>query len=74
MRLSAYLKEKNETASAFARRFKPPLSRATVSRLMSGERRPSHPLALAIEQATAGAVPADSWKWKNKRWRTASSP
>ncbi len=59
MKLSDYLKKKNETASAFARRLE--ISRSAVSHLISGHRTPSLHLALRIADATSGEVVAADW-------------
>lgn len=37
------------------------ISRSHMSLIVSGERKPSLDLALAIERATDGAVPVSSW-------------
>ena len=37
------------------------ISRGHMSLLVSGERKPSLDLAVAIERATGGAVPVSSW-------------
>ena len=57
--LAEYLATENISQEAFGLRVG--VKQATVSRLASGVQRPGLPLAVAIERATAGAVPASSW-------------
>lgn len=48
-------------------------TQATISRLASGEARPSLKLALAIEHATSGRVPCAVWKNDGANTGTESS-
>ena len=61
MKLSSYLAAKGETASEFARRAKPPLSKSAVSRLLSGDRKPGAALMEQIKRMTRGKVDAPDW-------------
>lgn len=57
--LSSYLSRCELSYAAFARLVG--ADRARIQRCAKGDRSPGLPLALAIEQATGGAVPASSW-------------
>jgi len=58
-KLAAWLDAKNVTQRELARVFG--VSPATATYWCSGESRPSHARALALEAWTDGAVPASSW-------------
>lgn len=57
--LQDYLARLNLKQSAFAERVG--ATQATVSKLATGQMRPSLELAVAIERETQGQVPAVSW-------------
>jgi hypothetical protein len=57
--LSRYLARSKLSYPAFAE--KVGADRARIHRCARGERNPSLSLAVAIEEATGGAVPASSW-------------
>lgn len=59
MTLSEWLQEKGTSQEAFASAVG--ASQGQISRLLSGARGPGLSLAMKIEEATAGAVPASSW-------------
>jgi hypothetical protein len=58
--LAAYLAKTNTSYAEFARVVG--ADRARIQRCAKGERRPGLDLALAIEEATQGAVPASYWR------------
>ena len=62
--LAKYLKESGRSAMEFSRSVGAAPSQ--ISRLLSGERGPSIPLALEIERETDGAVPVASWVKKGE--------
>lgn len=57
--LATYLKVKSLRQHDFAGRVG--ATQSTISKLSAGEVKPSLELAIAIERATSGAVPATSW-------------
>jgi DNA-binding transcriptional regulator YdaS (Cro superfamily) len=57
--LSTYLAQRELSYAAFARLVG--ADRARIQRCATGDRSPGLRLALAIEQATEGAVPAAAW-------------
>jgi len=57
--LASYLDASGESDASFARRIRG--SRSGVCRYKQGLRKPGRDLALRIEEATGGAVPAKSW-------------
>lgn len=57
--LSEYLIEAGITQGRFAETVD--VTQATISRLATGASRPGLPLAVKIEEATGGRVPAASW-------------
>jgi plasmid maintenance system antidote protein VapI len=57
--LGAYIRERDLSLSGFAAQVE--THSAHLGRLLSGERSPGLELALAIEKATGGVVPAESW-------------
>lgn len=57
--LKSYLDETGEKQSAFAERVQ--TTPATISRLCAGTLKPSLDLAHAIERATEGVVPTETW-------------
>jgi DNA-binding phage protein len=57
--LARYFRKSKRSVSEFARAVE--ADRSQIYRCMRGERRPGLVLALRIERATAGAVPASSW-------------
>ena len=59
MTLKQYLQEKRIRQTAFARSLG--VSDCHVSELVNGQKRPGLQLAVKIERATGGAVPAVSW-------------
>lgn len=59
MDLTQYLKAENLTQAQFAERVQ--VRQSTISKLCSGEIRPSWSMAARIERATAGAVPVATW-------------
>lgn len=59
MDLKAYIAREGITFAAFAERVE--TSVGNLSRIASGQQRPSTALALRIERATDGDVPFDSW-------------
>jgi len=65
MKLTAYLEAQKETAADFATRAD--MSPSTVSRLCSGERKPSVDMALRIKTLTQGAVDLPDWKAPKNR-------
>jgi transcriptional regulator with XRE-family HTH domain len=65
MTLTEWLKEKGTSQEAFAAVVG--ASQGQISRLLSGARGPGLDLAMKIEKATAGAVPASSWVEKKSR-------
>jgi transcriptional regulator with XRE-family HTH domain len=58
--LKTYLADSDETQAAFAERVR--TTPATISRILSGTMRPGLDLAIEIEKATDGAVPANAWR------------
>ncbi|WP_422932361.1 helix-turn-helix domain-containing protein [Sphingobium cupriresistens] len=58
--LKPYLDAQNQTQAEFAERVQ--TTPATISRLIGGTLRPGLDLALAIEEATGGQVPASTWR------------
>jgi transcriptional regulator with XRE-family HTH domain len=58
-KFAQYLKANSERQSDFAERIG--TTQATVSRLAAGTQTPSPELAIKIDSATGGAVPAASW-------------
>ncbi|AYO80455.1 helix-turn-helix domain-containing protein [Sphingobium yanoikuyae] len=58
--LKSYLEAENQTQAEFAERVR--TTPATISRLISGTLRPGLDLALAIDEATGGRVPASTWR------------
>ena len=63
--LKAFLDKNNESIAAFAARAG--LAGPTISNLLNGKRGAGLEVALAIETATAKAVPAKSWSTKPRR-------
>ena len=61
--LYSYLDRHNVTQSEFAEKIG--LSQSAVSKLASGAALPSMKIALAIDRATLGEVPLDSWSAAN---------
>ncbi len=59
MKLSAYLKKHQESASAFAQRAN--FSRSAVSLWISGKRKPMLNIALQIKELTNGEVDTVDW-------------
>lgn len=66
--LARHLKAKNQTQSAFAEANG--LSSPLVSMWLSRKRRPGLRSAVALEEATGGAVPAASWLVKRRHPRS----
>lgn len=64
-KLADYLSRNSISQNAFAGSIDS--TQATVSRLASGKMEPSLSLAIQIERATGGAVPANAWLEKEKR-------
>lgn len=58
-KLTTYLSETSTSQAKLSEALG--ISRGHMSLLASGERKPSLELAVAIERATDGAVPASSW-------------
>ncbi len=54
MKLIDHLKATEDTVEAFARRLG--MAKSTITKIAYGQRQPSLPLAVRIEQATAGKV------------------
>ncbi|KMS53612.1 hypothetical protein V474_22800 [Novosphingobium barchaimii LL02] len=54
MQLIQYLKDRNESVSAFAARISEP--QTTIRKIVYGQRQPSLPLAVKISEATEGAT------------------
>lgn len=69
MTLAAYLARHQLSMAAFARLVG--ADRSRISRCVRGERRPGLRLALEIERATGGEVPASSWTGERRRSRKA---
>jgi DNA-binding transcriptional regulator YdaS (Cro superfamily) len=65
--LSAYLSRLDLSYAAFARLVG--ADRARIQRCATGKRSPGLHLALAIERATEGAVPAAAWLRRGRRVR-----
>ena len=59
MNLTQYLKAENLTQAQFAERIK--ARQSTVSKLCTGEKRPSWDMAARIARATDGKVPVSVW-------------
>lgn len=57
--LTQYLKAENLTQAQFAERIE--VRQSTVSKLCTGEKRPSWDLAARIARATDGKVPVSVW-------------
>ncbi len=57
--LAEFISKSGKTRSAFAEEIG--ISRSYLSEILSGNRRPSLELAVAIERKTSGAVLASSW-------------
>ena len=58
-KLTTYLSETSTSQAKLSEALG--ISRSHMSLLVSGERKPGLDLAVAIERATDGAVPASSW-------------
>lgn len=58
--LAEHIRQSGETQTVWAERIR--VSRSYLNHLMSGRRKPSLTIALRIESATGGAVPARSWE------------
>jgi DNA-binding transcriptional regulator YdaS (Cro superfamily) len=65
--LADWLQENKHTYSTFARAIG--THRSQIARCAKGERGPGVALAAAIEKATDGAVPMESWTKRAKRSR-----
>lgn len=59
--LASYLDREKLSYAAFARLVGDKTDRARIARAANSYRRPGLKLALAIEQATKGAIPASYW-------------
>lgn len=58
--LRTYLSANSETQKAFAKRVS--VSPSHLSEIISGRKRPSLDIALAISRETGGEIPAEAWR------------
>ena len=60
MKLHSWITDNKFTLASFAK--EAGTSHAQISRILNGKRRPSWKLALRIQAATGGEVPASEWE------------